>query len=113
MKRYVDEGRVAGIVALIGRRSGTDYVEAFGMRDRGPEAPMTKDALFRVYSMTKPITAAAALILFDEAKFALDDPISDRLPEWKEVKVGAAPARRPITVRDLMRHSSGLAYPPV
>jgi CubicO group peptidase (beta-lactamase class C family) len=75
---------------------------------------MTKDTLFRIYSMTKPIVAVTAMSLWEEGKFKLDDPISDHLPEWKEVTVKQddeiAPATTPITPRHLMTHSSGLSY---
>jgi len=94
------------------------------MRDRESRAPMTTDSIFRICSMSKPLTAAAALTLLDEGKFALDDPIYLRLPEWKDVQVAEevvdpktknkterlVPAQSPITIRQLMSHSSGLYY---
>ena len=115
MQRQVDEGEVAGLVALIGRRDRIGYREAFGMRDREAGVPMNADTIFRLYSMTKPIVVAAALTQYEEGRFGLDDPIAEMLPEWAEVRVAAAdgdpvPAQRAITVRDLMRHSSGLHY---
>ena len=75
---------------------------------------MPKDAIFRLKSMSKPVVTVAALVLFDDGKFGLDDPISNHLPEWKEPKVSEGdklvPARNPITPRMLMTHSSGLYY---
>jgi CubicO group peptidase (beta-lactamase class C family) len=114
MQRHVAAPDVAGIVALISRHGKIGYCEAFGMQDREANKPMPKDAIFRLYSMTKPIVAAAALILFDEGKFTLDEPISKHCPEWKTPMVmekgQKVPAKYPITPRMLMSHSSGLYY---
>jgi CubicO group peptidase (beta-lactamase class C family) len=114
MQRHVAAPDVAGIVALVSRHGKTGYFESFGMQDREAQKPMPKDAIFRIYSMTKPIVAAAAMILFDEGKFTLDEPISKRCPEWKEAMVlekgEKVPAKNPITPRQLMSHSSGLYY---
>jgi CubicO group peptidase (beta-lactamase class C family)/catechol 2,3-dioxygenase-like lactoylglutathione lyase family enzyme len=115
MHGQVAVGEVAGLVALIGRHDLIGYREAFGMRDREAGISMTADTIFRLYSMTKPIVVAAALALYEEGLFDLDDPISDVLPEWGQVRVAVpggepTPAQRPVTVRDLMRHSSGLHY---
>jgi CubicO group peptidase (beta-lactamase class C family) len=114
MQRHVAAPDVAGIVALISRHGKIGYFETFGFQDREANKAMPKDAIFRLYSMTKPIVAAAALILFDEGKFTLDEPISKYLPEWKEAKVlengKLVPAKFPITPRMLMSHSSGLYY---
>jgi CubicO group peptidase (beta-lactamase class C family) len=114
MQRHVAAPDVAGIVALICRNGKVGYFETFGMQDREANRPMPKDAIFRLQSMTKPVIAVAALTLFDEGRFALDEPISKHLPEWKEPKVQEdgklVPARNPITPRMLMSHSSGLYY---
>jgi len=114
MQRHVAAPDVAGIVALISRHGKIGYCETFGMQDREANKPMPKDAIFRLYSMTKPIVAAAALILFDEGKFTLDEPISKHCPEWKEAMVmekgQKVPAKFAITPRMLMSHSSGLYY---
>jgi CubicO group peptidase (beta-lactamase class C family) len=85
-----------------------------GVQDLGTRAPMTERTLFRVYSMTKPVTAVAVMMLHEEGKFRLDDPVQKYLPEFAEVKVGAAEAARrpsrPITVEDLLLHTSGLSH---
>lgn len=114
MQRHVAAPDVAGIVALISRHGKIGYFETFGFQDREANKAMPKDAIFRLYSMTKPIVAAAALILFDEGKFTLDEPISKHCPEWKTpvvtVKGQTVPATNAITPRMLMSHSSGLYY---
>jgi len=114
MQRHVAAPDVAGIVALVSRHGKVGYFETFGMQDREAQKPMPKDAIFRLYSMTKPIVAAAAMILFDEGKFTLDEPISKHCPEWKEATVlekgQKVPAKFAITPRMLMSHSSGLYY---
>jgi CubicO group peptidase (beta-lactamase class C family) len=114
MQRHVAARNVAGIVAIIGRNGRQGYFEAFGMQDIEAKKPMPKDAIFRLMSMTKPVIAVAALTLYDEGKFTLDEPISKHCPEWAEPKVlesgQLVPARSPITPRMLMSHSSGLYY---
>jgi CubicO group peptidase (beta-lactamase class C family) len=114
MQRDVAAPDVAGIVALICRNGQVGYFETFGMQDREAQKPMPKDAIFRLQSMTKPVIAVAALTLFDEGKFSLDEPISKHCPEWAEPKVlengQLVPAKSPITPRMLMSHSSGLYY---
>jgi CubicO group peptidase (beta-lactamase class C family) len=114
MQRHVAAPDVVGIVALVSRHGKTGYFGTFGMQDREANKTMPKDAIFRLYSMTKPIVAAAAMILFDEGKFTLDEPISKHCPEWKEATVmekgEKVPAKNPITPRMLMSHSSGLYY---
>jgi CubicO group peptidase (beta-lactamase class C family) len=112
----VDKKQTAGVVVLIARHGKVTYLESFGMMDVGAGKPMQPDAIFRIYSMTKPITTAAALVLFEEGKFKLDDPVSKYLPEFKGLRVYAGngdqslEAKREMTIRDLMRHTSGLAY---
>ena len=115
MAGCVDRGEVAGVVALIGRR-GEAHVEAIGASDLATGQPMRRDTLFRVASMTKPITAVAAMILVEEAKLRLDDPVDGWLPELANRKVLRAldgpvddtvPANRPITLRDLLTFRLG------
>ncbi len=117
LQEQTESQEVAGVVALIGRGEGLGYFEAFGLRDLEAGDPMDRDALFRIYSMTKPIVAVAAMSLWQEDRFDLDEPIADRLPEWRAVTVeadgGPVPAEQPITPRHLMTHSSGLNYSPV
>ena len=112
MQRH-SKRNVSGVVALIGRHGKIGYFEAFGHRDIESGKPMTKDTLFRVASMSKPITAVTAMMLWEEGKFKLDDPISKRLPEWKDLNVKEGdklvPEKTAITPRHLLTHSSGVA----
>lgn len=114
MQRHVAAKNVAGISAIIGKDGLRGYFETFGMADIEKGRAMEKDAIFRLMSMTKPVIALAALTLYDEGKFTLDEPISKHCPEWAEPKVkeGGAivPAKAAITPRMLMSHSSGLGY---
>jgi CubicO group peptidase (beta-lactamase class C family) len=114
MQLSVERREVSGIVGLIYRNGRRGYFESFGWLDIESQKPMPKDAIFRLKSMTKPVVTVAALVLLDEGKFTLDEPISKHLPEWKEPRVidrgGLVPARHPITPRMLMTHSSGLYY---
>jgi len=114
MQRHVAAKNVAGIVALIHRNGERGYFEAFGYSDIEAGRPMSKDGIFRLMSMTKPIIAVAALTLLDEGRFTLDEPISKHCPEWAESKVledgKLVPAKFAITPRMLMSHSSGLYY---
>ncbi len=115
----VDDKRIAGAVTLVVRRGKVAWFKAQGMMDREAGKPMPADAIFRICSMSKPITTVAAMMLYEEGKFLLDDPVSKYLPEFKDMKVlvkpaqGARytiPAMKEITIRDLMRHTSGMTY---
>jgi CubicO group peptidase (beta-lactamase class C family) len=112
----VDKNQTAGVVVLVARRGKVAYLESFGKLDVGASKAMPPDAIFRIHSMTKPITTAAALVLYEEGKFKLDDPVFKYLPELKGLRVHAGKgdetveAKREMTVRDLMRHTSGLTY---
>jgi CubicO group peptidase (beta-lactamase class C family) len=118
LKAEVAGGRVPGAVALVSRNGRVAYFESFGQRDPVTAAPMAKDSIFRIYSMTKPIVSVAAMMLWEEGRFLLDDPIGKYLPELGDVKVTAqrdgvieqVPAVRKITIQDLFRHTSGLTY---
>ena len=114
MQKQIDDKHVAGVIGLIGRQGKVGYFEAFGYRNLNQQKPMTKDALFRIYSMTKPMVAVTAMSLWEEGKFKLDDPISVFCPEWKNAatkKNGIlVPVTTPVTARHLMTHSSGLSY---
>jgi len=118
MQGEVERGLVPGAVALIARRGQLGYFESFGQRDPASGAPMAKDSIFRIYSMTKPIVSAAAMMLWEEGRFLLSDPIAKYLPELGDVRVaveqgadlGRVDAERPITIQDLLRHTSGLTY---
>lgn len=114
MQRHVAAKNVAGISAIIHKNGERGYFEKFGLADIEQNRPMTDDAIFRLMSMTKPVIALAALTLYDDGMFGLDDPISTRCPEWTKptVKEGdkIVPAKFAITPRMLMSHSSGLGY---
>jgi len=124
-QRDVDEKLIPGAVVLIARNGQIAYLETFGYRDRTTGEPMTADSIFRIASMTKPITNVAALMLAEEGRLQLMDPVSRYLPELDGLKVGVEkvdgsgertlllePAGRPVTVQDLMRHTSGMTYGP-
>jgi CubicO group peptidase (beta-lactamase class C family) len=118
IQKYVDEGQIAGAAAAVWR-DGAMQVVCAGWRDVETHLPIERDTIFRIASMTKPITSAAALMLVDEGKIALDDPISKYAPEFAEMRVLKRPdgaleetekCVRPITVEDLLTHRSGLTY---
>ncbi len=114
LRRFVDERAVAGAVAAVSRHGTLGYLEAVGLQDLETRAPMRPETLFRIYSMTKPITAVAVMMLHERGAFRLDDPVQRYLPEFAQVRVGEgtaarAPAR-PMTVRDLLLHTSGLSH---
>ncbi len=115
----IDQKRIAGAVTLVSRRGHVVWFRSQGMQDRENNKPMRPDTIFRICSMTKPITSVAVMMLYEEGKFMLEDPISKYLPEFKNPKVLAKtasgqtytlPATREITIRDLLRHTSGLTY---
>jgi CubicO group peptidase (beta-lactamase class C family) len=119
MRRCVDEGKIAGAVTLVARQGKVAHFEATGLMDRESGRPMERDAIFRIASMTKPITCTAVMMLFEEGHFLLDDPVADFLPELAQAKVfvretaqgvDAADLERPITIRHLLMHTSGLTY---
>lgn len=115
LKRFVAEQKIAGAVGAVARRGKLPYIEAIGLQDIAARTPMTTDSMFRIYSMTKPVTAVAVMMLYEEGRFRLDDPVSKYLPEFKDVVVavpgGAArPPSRAITVADLLLHTSGLNH---
>lgn len=108
----VDSKRLPGAVLLIARNGKIAFYDAVGFQDRAAGTPMKKDSICRIASMSKPITTVAAMILAEENKLDVGAPVMQYLPEFKDVKVGpegAAP-KRPMTVQDLMRHTSGLTY---
>jgi CubicO group peptidase (beta-lactamase class C family) len=114
MRAYVTDGKLAGIVVAVAKDGRLAHWGAFGLRSVEANDPMEPSDLFRIYSMTKPITSTAVMILVDDGKLGLDDPVARHLPEFAEAKVwgrgGLVPPRRPMTVRDLLRHTSGLTY---
>lgn len=134
VQRYIDDRQITGAVTLVARKGRTAHYEATGMMDADAKTPMRKDGVFRMASMTKPVTGVAILMLMEEGKLRLSDPVSRFIPEFKDTKVAmpkAAPARsgapgspgqpqasepeiytvpatREITVRDLLTHTAGL-----
>jgi CubicO group peptidase (beta-lactamase class C family) len=111
-RQDVERNLIPGAVVLIARSGHIAYAEAFGWRDREAKAPMELDAIFRIASMTKPLTSVAAMILAEEGKLQIAAPVAEYLPELADRTVGAerAPARRTMTLQDLLRHTSGLTY---
>jgi CubicO group peptidase (beta-lactamase class C family) len=119
VQRNIDNKRIAGAVTLVARHGKVAWFKAQGMADRENSKPMRTDAMFRICSMSKPITSLAAMMLYEEGRFLLDDPISKYLPEFKSPKVFVKPAHgdpysipatKEITIRDLLRHTSGITY---
>ncbi len=119
VQQSIDDKRIAGAVTLVARHGHVVWFKAQGLSDREAGKPMRQDSIFRICSMSKPITSAAVMMLYEDGKFLLEDPISKYLPEFKDPKVFVKPAQgqpytipatREITIRDLLRHSSGLTY---
>jgi len=119
MQGYVERGEVAGVVSLVWRRGEIGYLEPLGWRDEAAQLPMERDTLFRIASMTKPVTSVAILMLIEEDRLALDTPVSLWLPELSGLRVLRDPAgplddtdplKAPITVLDLLTHRAGFAY---
>jgi len=119
MQSYVDQGRLAGIVSLIARNGNVVHHEAFGDQEIQTGKPMELDSIFRIYSMTKPVTSVAAMILYEEGRFQLSDPISKYLPEFAQLQVYAGgegadasfvQAQSPVTIKHLLTHTSGFIY---
>jgi CubicO group peptidase (beta-lactamase class C family) len=119
MQKFVDEGKLPGILTLIARRGQIVHHECVGLRNIPAGKPIEADTIFRIYSMTKPITTTALMMLIEEGRLRLTDPVCEYLPEFKEVQVAEqgeagklqlVPAACPITVRHLLTHTSGLGY---
>lgn len=114
-KRYVDEGKIAGIVTVVARDGKIVHFEAVGSRGADDSTPLAKDDLFRIYSMTKPIAATAAMQLYEQGKFALTDPVSKFVPELADLKVMGddgelVTSAKPMTMQQLLTHTTGLSY---
>jgi len=127
MQAYVDEGRLSGTVTLVARNGKVVYLEAAGKRDVESNVPMTTDTLFRIASMSKAVTSVAVMMLIEEGRIHLDDPVSRFIPAFTRTTVmvppppgtaaaaiaataGTAPAARPITIRHLLTHTAGISY---
>ena len=129
MQGYIDRGDIPGSLTLVSRKGKLVNFEALGFMDMASKKPMSEDCIFRMYSMTKPVTAVAVLMLYERGELMLDDPVSNFLPEfanpkvivsqpppgkarhWPPGRVYTEPARREITLRDLLTHTAGLASP--
>jgi CubicO group peptidase (beta-lactamase class C family) len=123
MRNEVATGKIPGAIVLIQQHGHQVYFQKFGVRDVESKHPITEDTIFRLYSMSKPITSVAAMMLVEDGKLALSDPLSKYIPAFADVKVGVEkrdesgkltltlePLQRPITIEDLLRHTSGLTY---
>ena len=121
VQRYVDDDAIAGAVTLIARKGGQAHLRAYGMADRDAGAPMRSDTIFRIASMTKPVTSVAVMMLYEEGRFTLDDPVGQYLPALASLDVltpsdagdgtyRRVPARRPVTIQQLLTHTSGIGY---
>ena len=125
LRTNIAEGEIPGAVLLIARHGKIAYFESLGLLDPQAKIPMSKDAIFRIYSMSKPITTVAAMMLFEDARLALSEPVGKYLPALTKMqvatdnkpdpeadphKITTIPANRPISIQDLMRHTSGLTY---
>ena len=123
-KREIEQGNLPGVVVMVARKGRLVYSDAIGSQDSQAGKPMPKDAIFRIYSMTKPLVSVAAMMLVEDGKIELSDPVSKFLPALKQLQVSVAQAdpvlakmsytlvsaEREMTVQDLLRHSAGLAY---
>jgi CubicO group peptidase (beta-lactamase class C family) len=120
MKTLVEQGKLSGVVSMVAKDGKIIHFEATGQQSLATGAPMRKDSIFRIYSMTKPITGVALMILFEEGKWQLNDPVSKHIPEFANLKVAKVnpetgnltqvPPDHPMTMRELMSHSGGLTY---
>jgi CubicO group peptidase (beta-lactamase class C family) len=124
LKAEIAKAKLPGAVALVARKGRVAYFESFGLRDKAAGEPLTSDAIFRIYSMTKPIVSVAAIMLMEDGRLVLTDPVSRHLPEFTKLQVSVpkadstfakvtyqlVPAEREMTIQDLLRHTAGLAY---
>jgi CubicO group peptidase (beta-lactamase class C family) len=123
IRNEIATGKIPGAIMLIQQHGKPVYFENFGVRDVESKRPMTADTIFRIYSMSKPITSVAAMMLVEDGKLSLGDPVSKYIPAFADVRVGVEkrdeherpslvlePVNRPITIEDLLRHTSGLTY---
>ena len=119
MAGVVAEGRIAGLTTMIGRHGKIVHFKTYGQADLATQRPMNRDAIFRIYSMTKPIVGVAMMMLFEEGKWQLDDPVTKFIPEFRNLRVMTVnpqgniiiePAKRPPTMREVMSHTAGFGY---
>jgi CubicO group peptidase (beta-lactamase class C family) len=118
-RSYIKPGKIAGTLTLVARRGKPVYLSPLGSIDLARNRPMTEDTIFRIYSMTKPITSVAMMMLYEQGFFHLSDPVHRFIPEWRNLGVYSAgnypnfitqQTQRPMTIRDLLTHTSGLTY---
>src|SRR5581483_11969347 len=121
-KHEIDQGKLPGVVVMVARKGKLVYADAIGFQNKEAGKPMTADAIFRIYSMTKPLVSVAAMMLVEDGTLQLTDPVGKFLPGFDKMQVSVAtktpegqayanvPAERAMTVQDLLRHTSGLAY---
>ncbi len=118
-RAYIDNGKIAGAQVAVTRRGHLAYFKSLGQMDRERGKPMRDDTIFRIYSMTKPITSVALMLLYERGYFQLNDPVHRFVPEWRDQRVwvnGEGPTmqtskpRRPVSMRDMLCHSGGLTY---
>jgi CubicO group peptidase (beta-lactamase class C family) len=117
-RRDIDKGTIPGVTMMVARRGQIGWFDALGRQNPASPAPMAHNTLFRIFSMTKPIVSVGIMMLLEEGAFLLNDPIAKYIPEFSEQKVGVendgrlelVPPKRPITIQDLLRHTSGIAY---
>lgn len=119
MENYIAPGKIAGCQVMVSRWGTPAYFRSFGLRDLERQTPVTEDTIFRIYSMTKPITSVALMMLYEEGKFQLNDPVHRFIPSWKNQRVyvdgtGAGMVTKapdsPVTMRHVLTHMSGLTY---
>src|SRR5712691_2873757 len=123
LRADIERGRIPGAVVLVARRGRVAYLTSVGLRDPATKAPMTPDAIFAIASMTKPMTSVAAMMLYEEGRLLISDPVSKYLPAIGKMQVGVeqvdatgksavnlVPVEREMTIQDLLRHTSGLTY---
>jgi len=117
-KREIDKGTLPGVTTLVARRGQIGWFEALGRQSPDASAPMARDTIFRIYSMTKPIVSVGIMMLLEDGHFLLSDPVAKFIPEFADQKVGIetggklelVPAKRQMTIQDLLRHTSGITY---
>ena len=111
---YTESGKLAGVLTVVARDGHVVHVSSVGQRGVEDPRPLSEDALFRIFSMTKPITAVAAMVLYEEGKFQLGDPVSKFLPELAELDVlvdgERVPAKNAMTMQQLLTHTAGFSY---
>ena len=119
IQRYIEPGKIAGALPVVYRKGALAYFEPLGRMDVARDSPMREDTIFRIYSMTKPITAVALMMLYEDGHFQLNDPVHRFIPQWRDLAVYAAgvvpnfvtrPVDRAMTIKDLFTHMSGLTY---